>query len=117
MLTLNVKVSREIHAIEKLEIKTLKRLDNLKKMIGDEKPPISISQTLNRVAPNIPANVRRAWGPGRKIPAEIKLEVLALLKEGGKPKDIGPKFGISLPSIQKIKEEAGLVKRRSMFAS
>jgi hypothetical protein len=113
MLTLETKITRELQAIEKLEIKTVNRLRRIKAMLGDEKPPVSISETLKNITPS----VRRSWGPGRKIPAEVKLEILAMLKEGKKPKEISPKAGVSIPSIQKIKEEAGLVKRRSLFSA
>lgn len=48
-----------------------------------------------------------------KITPELKQQVLAAVQEGKTGAEIVKAFGLSLPSIQNIKKEAGLVKVRS----
>lgn len=47
-----------------------------------------------------------------RITDELKAEVVAAVKAGGKGTDIAKQFGISVPSLQNIKKEAGLTKTR-----
>lgn len=47
-----------------------------------------------------------------RITEELKAEVIAAVKAGGKGTDIAKQFGISVPSLQNIKKEAGLTKTR-----
>lgn len=47
-----------------------------------------------------------------KITPELKLQVVAAVQEGKSGAEIAKAFGISLPSVQNIKKEAGLVKAR-----
>lgn len=48
-----------------------------------------------------------------KITPEIKQQVIAAVQAGTAGSKIAKDFGISLPSVQNIKKEAGLVKARS----
>lgn len=47
-----------------------------------------------------------------KITPELKQQVIAAVQEGKSGAQIAKAFGISLPSVQNIKKEAGLVKAR-----
>jgi hypothetical protein len=47
-----------------------------------------------------------------KITPELKQQVLAAIQEGKTGAEIVKSFGLSLPSVQNIKKEAGLVKVR-----
>lgn len=47
-----------------------------------------------------------------KITAELKQQVIAAVQSGQSGAEIANTFGISLPSVQNIKKEAGLVKAR-----
>ncbi len=51
-----------------------------------------------------------------KITPEIKQQVIAAVQAGTPGAKIAKSFGISLPSVQNIKKEAGLVKARSAAA-
>jgi hypothetical protein len=48
-----------------------------------------------------------------KITPELKAQVIAAAQEGKTGAEIAKAFGVSLPSVQNIKKEAGLVKARS----
>ena len=52
-----------------------------------------------------------------KITPEIKQQVIAAVQAGTAGSKIAKDFGISLPSVQNIKKEAGLVKARSVATS
>ena len=47
-----------------------------------------------------------------KITAELKQQVITAVQSGQSGAEIAAAFGISLPSVQNIKKEAGLVKAR-----
>jgi len=47
-----------------------------------------------------------------KITPELKQQVIAAVQEGKSGSEIAATFSISLPSVQNIKKEAGLVKAR-----
>jgi hypothetical protein len=51
-------------------------------------------------------------GKRTKITAELKAQVIEAVKADKSGADIAKAFGISLPSVQNIKKEAGLVKAR-----
>ena len=51
-----------------------------------------------------------------KITPELKQQVIAAVQAGDSGAKIAKAFGISLPSVQNIKKEAGLVKARSAAA-
>ncbi len=51
-----------------------------------------------------------------KITPELKQQVIAAVQAGASGAKIAKDFGISLPSVQNIKKEAGLVKARSAAA-
>jgi Homeodomain-like domain len=51
-----------------------------------------------------------------KITAELKAEVIAAVQAGKSGAEISKALGLSLPSVQNIKKEAGLVKARSTAA-
>ncbi len=48
-----------------------------------------------------------------KITPELKQQVIAAVQDGKSGAEIAKSFGISLPSVQNIKKEAGLVKARA----
>ena len=52
-----------------------------------------------------------------KITPELKQQVVAAVQAGQSGAEIAAAFGISLPSVQNIKKEAGLVKARGAAAS
>lgn len=51
-----------------------------------------------------------------KITPELKAQVIAAAQEGKTGAEISKAYGISLPSVQNIKKEAGLVKARGAAA-
>ena len=51
-----------------------------------------------------------------KITPELKAQVIAAVKADKSGAEIASAFGISLPSVQNIKKEAGLVKSRTAAA-
>ncbi len=64
-----------------------------------------------------PAKAAKAGKRTRaKITPEIKQQVIAAVQAGTPGAKIAKSFGISLPSVQNIKKEAGLVKARSAAA-
>jgi len=64
-----------------------------------------------------PAKAPKAGKRARaKITPEIKQQVIAAVQAGTAGAKIAKDFGISLPSVQNIKKEAGLVKARSASA-
>lgn len=52
-----------------------------------------------------------------KITPELKQQVVAAVQAGKSGAEIAKAFGISLPSVQNIKKEAGLVKARGSSES
>lgn len=62
------------------------------------------------------AQVAKAAKAGKrsraKITPELKQDVIAAVQAGKSGAEIAAQFGISLPSVQNIKKEAGLVKPR-----
>ena len=60
-----------------------------------------------------PAKAAKAGKRTRaKITAELKQQVISAVQSGQSGAEIAEAFGISLPSVQNIKKEAGLVKAR-----
>jgi hypothetical protein len=132
---MNVKVSREIASIEKLEKKMVARTAKLRALIESsmQTPPrYANSPRYNLMNPvikpedekkinaiqsgqNAPTPFKKTWGPGKAVPNKIKDEVKDYLREGFTGKEIRTHLNISLPTIQKIKKEIGLVKERSLF--
>jgi transposase-like protein len=51
-----------------------------------------------------------------KITPELKAQVIAAVQEGKSGAEISKSLGLSLPSVQNIKKEAGLVKARAAAA-
>lgn len=66
-------------------------------------------------APKV-AKVAKAGKAGKrtraKITPELKQQVISAVQSGQSGAEIAQAFGISLPSVQNIKKEAGLVKAR-----
>jgi len=60
-------------------------------------------------APKAPKEAKRTRA---KITPELKQQVIAAVQAGQSGAEISKSFGISLPSVQNIKKEAGLVKAR-----
>lgn len=52
-----------------------------------------------------------------KITPELKQQVVAAVQAGKSGAEIAKEYGISLPSVQNIKKEAGLVKARAAGSS
>jgi hypothetical protein len=52
-----------------------------------------------------------------KITPELKQQVIAAVQAGKSGAEISKEFGVSLPSVQNIKKEAGLVKARGTSAA
>jgi len=107
MLTLEIKVARELSSIEKLKAKLDIRTGNIRRLLSS-----------NKTVPVIkPAPFKKTWGRGRKVPESVRLEIMSYLKEGLKGHEIQKHFGISLPTIWKIKDQLGMVKHRHVFGS
>ena len=64
-------------------------------------------------APKAAKDGRRAR---TKITPELKAQVIAAVKADKSGVEIAKAFGISMPSVQNIKKEAGLVKTRASAA-
>jgi len=58
------------------------------------------------------ASARPTGGKRKHITPEAKAKVAELLNEGKSGSEVAARVGISLPSVQKIKKELGLVKPR-----
>lgn len=74
-------------------------------------------EALRRAADDktVPAASKRKAAKSRKranITSEVKEKVKAMAKEGKTGAEIAKAVGISLPSVQNIKKELGLVKKR-----
>jgi len=65
-----------------------------------------------KVAAKAPKVEKLAKRPRAKITSELKQQVIAAIQEGKSGAEIVKVLGISLPSVQNIKKEAGLVKAR-----
>ncbi|MBW8782320.1 MAG: helix-turn-helix domain-containing protein [Verrucomicrobia bacterium] len=63
-----------------------------------------------------PAKVKAGKRKRAKITPEVKQQVIAAVQAGTAGAKIAKDFGISLPSVQNIKKEAGLVKARAASA-
>jgi len=63
------------------------------------------------------ASARPAGAKRKHITPEAKAKVAELLNEGKSGSEIAARVGISLPSVQKIKKELGLVKARGSKAA
>lgn len=69
-------------------------------------------------APKAPKAEKAAKAPGKKrakrarITDEMKAQIIEAVNAGAKGKDIAKQFGISVPSLQNIKRDAGLIKTR-----
>jgi hypothetical protein len=47
-----------------------------------------------------------------KITAELRDQIIAAVKAGGTGNAVASKYGVSLPTVQNIKRDAGLTKKR-----
>jgi ribosome-binding factor A len=65
-------------------------------------------------APKAPKAGKRARA---KITPELKQLVIAAVQAGKSGSEISKEFGLSAPSVQNIKKEAGLVKARAVSAA
>lgn len=102
----------KIAALEKeIAAEQKKKLAGLHKEVGLESTQALIEalQGLKR-APAKKSGKRRA--KRTRITDAIKTEVGKAVKAGKKGAEIAGQFGISIPSIQNIKNELGLVKKR-----
>jgi len=62
------------------------------------------------------ASARPTGGKRKHITPEARAKVAELLNEGKSGSEVAARVGISLPSVQKIKKELGLVKPRGSSA-
>ena len=69
-----------------------------------------VKKTKAAKAPKAPKAEKRTRA---KITPELKQQVIAAVQAGDSGAKIAKSFGISLPSVQNIKKEAGLVKARA----
>ena len=67
-------------------------------------------------AAKTPKAPKAAKRPRAKITPELKQQVIAAVQAGQSGAEISKALGISLPSVQNIKKEAGLVKARGTSA-
>jgi hypothetical protein len=140
MLTLNVKVSRELASIVKLQNKLEARVEKIRRLVNNggrqeivtrqifQSPPANSPILKAKVetqeealpvinqnnAPTLP-KIPRTWGPGRKVPQSVRLEIASCLKKGMRGHQIKKHFNVSLPTVWKIKDELGMVKHRGVF--
>ncbi len=63
-------------------------------------------------APKVAKAPKAVKRPRAKITPELKQQVVAAVQAGQSGAEIAKAFGISLPSVQNIKKDAGLVKTR-----
>jgi hypothetical protein len=110
MLSLQTKVNRELQSIDKLKAKLDKRTERIRSLLDKTLPNPVIKPDAK-----IGSAFKATWGPGKKVPEAIRAEIITYLKEGLTGKDIQRHFNVSLPTIWKIKDSIGLVKRRHVF--
>lgn len=67
----------------------------------------------SKAASKAPKAVKAGKRTRAKITPELKQQVIASVQSGQSGAEISKAFGISLPSVQNIKKEAGLVKVRA----
>ncbi len=104
----NSKINLTLASIEKYESKLINRTRELKELVAKSQE--------ERSKEIVPApTFKRTWGPGKAVPEDIKSKVLELLKEKHTGREIKQKFNISLPTIHKIKQSAGMVRSRSIL--
>jgi len=104
----------KIAALEKaVAAEQQKKLVNLHKKAGFESTEALITALKNlKKTPSEIASIRRRRRA--KITAAMKAEVGKAVKAGKKGAEIARRFSISIPSIQNIKTELGLVKKRAV---
>lgn len=108
----------KIIALEKeVEAEQKKKLANLHKEVGmaSTEELIDALKGLKK-APRKAAAKSKGRKRRAKITDAIKAEVANAVKAGKKGAEIAKEFGISIPSIQNIKAELGLVKKRKAKA-
>jgi hypothetical protein len=102
--TLNPELlNNELNELEMIEKTLLEKTGRLKSLIKGAL--IKEVRTENQVT----------WGPGRAIPQNIKDQIAVEIRNGKSGREIAEMFKVSLPSVYKIRETMGIVKRRSMF--
>ena len=101
----------KIAALEKeIAAEQTKKLANLHKEVGLESTEALIAAL--RGLKKAPRKTAKRRAKRTRITDAIKAEVGKAVKAGKKGADIARQFGISIPSIQNIKNELGLVKKR-----
>ena len=101
----------KIAALEKeVAAEQKKKLTNLHKEVGLESTAALIAAL--KGLGKAPRATAKRKGTRARITAAMKTEVGKAVKAGKKGAEIARQFGISIPSIQNIKTELGLVKKR-----
>mgnify|MGYP003113844994 CR=1 FL=1 len=101
----------KIVALEKeIAAEQTKKLANLHKEVGLESTADLIAALKGLT--KAPRKVTKRRAKRTRITDSLKAEVGKAVKAGKKGAEIARQFGISIPSIQNIKNELGLVKKR-----
>ena len=104
----------KIAALEKaVAAEQLKKLSGLHKEVGLASTADLIA-ALQGLKKSSRKSAPKRKGKRAKITAAIKAEVGKAVKAGKKGAEIASQFSISIPSIQNIKTELGLVKKRGV---
>ncbi len=72
----------------------------------------SVSKTGKKVAGKAKSTGVKGRRKRTTITPELKASIVKALKAGGKGIKVAKDFGVSVPTIQNIKTEAGLIKKR-----
>jgi len=129
---MSLEISKELEAAKKAVEQLTKELENSRKGLGKlyleygfdtvedfiaelkvahkSGPAPKVAGTRSKEAA---AGVPKKKGKRARITPEIKKAVAAAVKDGKTGQQIAEELGISLPSVQNIKKEFGLVKSRS----
>jgi hypothetical protein len=112
----NTLIQKELKAVSKLENELRERIGLLFSLVQNSDVTNDDNDSENGASnsslPVVITSKDKTWGPGVKIPDDVREQVKALLKDNVKPAEIRNKLQVSLPMIHKIKSSMGLVKHR-----
>ena len=104
----------KVAALEKaIAAEQAKKLANLHKEVGFESTEALITALKGLKTKKAPRRAVKRRAKRTRITDTIKAEVGKAVKAGMKGAEIARQHGISIPSIQNIKNELGLVKKRT----
>jgi len=128
---MSLEISKELEAAKKAVEQLTKELENSRKGLGklhleygfdtveDFIAELKVAhksgpaKATGKRSKEAAAGVPKTKGKRARITPEIKKAVAAAVKDGKTGQQIAEELGISLPSVQNIKKEFGLVKSRS----